>query len=47
MSKNSPKPCPPRIQLQARPLPPKVRARVDQLLDRLLAPSWPPAVWPA
>lgn len=41
-----PKPCPPRIQLQARPLPARVRAQVDALLDRLLAP-YPPAVWPA
>jgi hypothetical protein len=46
MSKNSPKPCPPRIPLVARPLAPRIRQRVDALLDVLLAPNWPPAVWP-
>jgi hypothetical protein len=45
MPKNAPKPRPPRIKLTARPLPARVRAQVDQLLDRLLA--YPPAVWPA
>lgn len=40
-----PVPAPPRVQLQARPLPARVRAQVDQLLDRLLAP-WPPVIWP-
>lgn len=37
------KPCPPRIPLVARPLAPKVRQRVDRLLDR----TWPPVIWPA
>lgn len=44
-----PVPQPPRvrIELTARPLAPQIRKRVDALLDRLLAPNWPPAVWPA
>lgn len=48
MSKTTrrPVPQPPRIQLQARPLPARVRAQVDQLLDRLLDRAWPPVVWP-
>lgn len=48
MSKTTrPVPAPPRIPLQARPLAPQIRRRVDALLDKLLAPAWPPAVWPA
>jgi hypothetical protein len=46
-STRRPVPQPPRIALTARPLAPRIRAQVDQLLDRLLAPNWPPAVWPA
>lgn len=46
MSKSRPVPAPPRIALVARPLPARVRAQVDQLLDRLLAP-YPPIIWPA
>lgn len=47
MSKHAPKPCPPRVPLVARQLPPKVRTRVDALLDRLLDHTWPPVIWPA
>jgi hypothetical protein len=45
MPSNRPKPCPPKQRLTARPLPVRIRAQVDQLLDRL-APVWPAAVWP-
>ncbi|WP_160311697.1 hypothetical protein [Streptacidiphilus melanogenes] len=48
MSKTTrPVPAPPRIELTARPLAPQIRRRVDALLDRLLAPNWPPVIWPA